>query len=208
MTTLNRRDFLKIALGTVSAAALSGPLALVWPEEARSRPVAEPWLIDLEDGYLVDNAWADDDWPTYREHWDYDWLSIDEKVKQLLTYAGYGDERELFINFEQISKPRSGWHQRALARIEKEIGGILDEPIDPDLMTFDDLMRHGPHVPGTYVLDHLPPEEQERLGLKLVEGLSPGNDNFCGVRFKGDVDELNEALARHGINVVVRREGA
>ena len=121
MTTLNRRDFLKIALGTVSAAALSGPLALVWPEEARSRPVAEPWLIDLEDGYLVDNAWADDDWPTYREHWDYDWLSIDEKVKQLLTYAGYGDERELFINFEQISKPRSGWHQRALARIEKDL---------------------------------------------------------------------------------------
>ena len=206
MTNLNRRDFLKIAFGTVSAAALSGPLALVWPEEARSRPVAEPWLIDLEDGFLVDRAWVDDDWPTYREHWDYDWLSIDAKIKQLLTYAGYDDDRQLF-NEHLISKPRSGWHQRALARIELELGGILDEPIDADLMTFDELLRHGPHVPGASVLDHLPAEEQERLGLKLVEGLSPGNDNFCGVRFRGDVGELNEALARHGINVVVRPEG-
>ena len=56
------------------------------------------------------------------------------------------------------------------------------------------------------MLDHLPAEEHERLGLRLVEGLSPGNDNFCGVRFRGNVDELNEALARHGINVVVRQE--
>ena len=98
-------------------------------------------------------------------------------------------------------------HRGDDSRIELELGGILDEPIDADLMTFDELLRHGPHVPGAYVLDHLPAEEQERLGLKLVEGLSPGNDNFCGVRFRGDVGELNEALARHGINVVVRPEG-
>lgn len=151
MTDITRRDFLKIAFGTVATAAFSGPLAAAWPKEARSRPVAEPWQIDIKGGYL-DDEWVGDDRPTYRDFRDYDGLAIDERVERLLGLAGHDED-------------------------------CLCE--------------------RACLLEQLPVEECGRLGLWLVEGECPGND-FCGVRFKGNVGELNEALARHGINAIVQ----
>ena len=202
MTDISRREFLKIAFGTVSATALSGPLALAWPPEAHARPVAEAWRVGLSGGYLFDDEWTEDasDWPTHRDHWDYDCLAIDEKIECLLDHHGY-DEQALFED-HLISKPRSGWHERALTRIEEAFGDVLDEPIAPDLMSPHERLWRGPYGVGTHLLEELPPDEVDRLGLWLVEGECPGSD-FCGVRFEGDLADLNETLARHGINVHV-----
>lgn len=201
MANVTRREFLKITFGTASAAALSGPLTLVLPKEAHSRPVAEPRLIDLEDGYLVDGEWDESMFPTYREQWGYDTLSIKEKVETLLDHWGY-DEKTLAQDYE-IIRPPKGWDAQSIAEIESTFGDLLDDQVDTEDLSFNDQLRYGPYSVGKDVLDVFNQEEQKELGLWIVEGEHPGSD-FCGVRFAGDIDELNEALARHGVNIRVR----
>ena len=49
----------------------------------------------------------------------------------------------------------------------------------------------------------LPWEDVRDLNLTLVEGDVPGS-NFCGVRYDGDLDELNRGLAGRGINLIIQ----
>ena len=72
---LSRRTFLKVALGTLPAAAVvPGPFSLLWPKSGQGRPIEEPWVLAL-DGYQL---WdPEEDYrlrvPTLRE-----WLDVPE----------------------------------------------------------------------------------------------------------------------------------
>jgi hypothetical protein len=200
MTDVTRRDFLKIAFGTISVAAISGPMAAIWPAGERNRQVVEPWRVVVEHGYLCDPDWSPDGWPTCREHWDYDSLSHDDRAEQLLQYAGY--DAQLLDDEYGIEVPDGGWDDNSLAELEAALGGSLDGPVSSDRLSFHEHLWLGPYAVGAHLLGELPAEECDRLGLWLVEGEHPGSD-FCGVRFDGDVMELNAALASHGINVVI-----
>ena len=201
MNDINRRDFLKIALTTVSAAALSGPLAFVWPIEKKSRPIANPWIVDREYGYLMDSDWSEKDWPSFRELWCYDDLSVEDQADTLIDHFGY-DGQTLADEFE-IVKPTGGWSYRELVDIELMLGDVLDEPADPENLSFYQLLTHGPQRAGKVILDQLPVSDCDRLGIYLVEGEHPGSD-FCAVCCKGELDDLNLALARNGLNIIVR----
>jgi len=201
MNGINRRDFLKIVLTTVSTAALSGPLALVWPTEKKGRPVADPWVVDREYCYLMDPDWTEEDWPSFRELWYYNDLSLKEKVQTLIDHFGY-DQQSLADEFE-IVKPSGGWSYQELAEIETILGDVLDEPADPENLSFHQLLTYGPQRAGNVILDNLPASDCDRLGIYLVEGEHPGSD-FCAVRYEGALDDLNLALARNGLNTVVR----
>ena len=167
-------------------------------------PVAPPWIVSVEDGYLVDPTWDPEIWPTYREHLDYASLSVEEKAEQLITlFSGYdGDAEGLEADLE-ISMPKGGWDDASLIQLEKEFGDSLDDSVDAQHLGFWQNLTLGPHAVGAYLLDQLPDAEQQRLGLVLVEGEYPGSD-FCGVWFDGNLDELNESLALHGLNVIVK----
>ncbi|MBT5707690.1 MAG: hypothetical protein HOI66_15355 [Verrucomicrobia bacterium] len=51
---IDRRDFIGVIFGTVSTAAISGPLQGLWPAKAKDRPAAEPIVFTLEHGYVID----------------------------------------------------------------------------------------------------------------------------------------------------------
>ncbi len=125
------------------------------------------------------------------------------KIECLLDHIGYLEE-ELRDEYE-IIKPASDWEEEQLEGVEGIAGSMLDDPVDIECMGFRSILHHGPHAVGELMLNGLPPEEAARLGLYLVEGDCPGS-SFCGVRFTGDIDELNESLARHGLNIIVRGE--
>ena len=84
MTTLTRREFLKLVFGSISAAALTGPLALLWLETEKARPQAEPLDLYLdEDHHLVDGPPRYDlTWQPIprREHLGLDRMSPHERV--------------------------------------------------------------------------------------------------------------------------------
>ena len=81
MTTLTRREFLKLVFGSVSAAALTGPLALLWPEAEKARPQADPLELYLEeDNHLVDGPRRENlEWVPIprREHLGLDRMTLD-----------------------------------------------------------------------------------------------------------------------------------
>jgi hypothetical protein len=104
-TNISRRDFLKIVFCTVPAVALAAyPIvALAWPEEEKQRPVAEPFILELEDGYLVD--------PDY----DYDDVPDDVDIESLgpyqaAQYTPYAPGITIFERFGWKDAQRLGLH--------------------------------------------------------------------------------------------------
>ena len=55
------------------------------------------------------------------------------------------------------------------------------------------------------MLAELGDEKAKEIGLHLVEGEHPGS-SFCGVAFDGGISELNQALARQGLNLKIDKE--
>ena len=192
---------------TQDTQATSSPVtdkAQALPGQDASPPTTppDPWFVDIdEEGYLFAEDWDGGDWPTHREYREYDWMSIDEKVQHLLE-LNWLDEESL-LEQHQISKPGGGWDAEVLTRLESVLGAFLDEPVSRGDMSPDDQFRYSRYGVGELVLDRFSLDEQDKLGLWLVEGDSPGSD-FTGVRFDGDIAELNRALAKRGANIVVR----
>ena len=52
------------------------------------------------------------------------------------------------------------------------------------------------------VLDALDEQTAKQLGLYLVEGEMPDAD-FWGVKFDGSVSDLNEAIRKTGLSIIV-----
>ena len=102
-TCISRRDFLKIVFSTVPAAAIAAHpvIALAWPEEEKQRPVAEPYVLELEYGYLVD------------PNFDYDDVSADVDIDSLSDYQAaqytpYNTGIEIFEYFSWDESRRLG----------------------------------------------------------------------------------------------------
>ena len=84
MTTLSRREFLKLVFGSISAAAVTGPLALLGPEAEKARPLAAPLDLYLgDDHHLVDGVPLEDlEWVPIprREHLGLDRMTLQERI--------------------------------------------------------------------------------------------------------------------------------
>ena len=200
---ITRRDFLVSILGMVPAVSLPSPKATALnPHKPPECLVGEPADIRLDGDTLSGPYLHLDGLMTNRDWFDYEWMTVDEKIAWLLEHHDL-DEASLAAD-HGIDKPDKGWDDDSLARVERELGGVLDEIID-------EAIRPAPHEHDlgiyVYTLERLPQAEQVRLGLHRFEGT--GTDRFTPyMRFTGDIDRLNAALARHGINAVVRYETA
>jgi hypothetical protein len=195
---LTRRNFLQVVLSTMPVVAFSGPLSSIWPSEKRSKPVAKPYLMNIEYGYLTDPSWEYDEakLPGIREN-RYDGLGLEERLQFFLNWVGEEEDIEAITG-----RPVAEWSEADAEVLEDKFADRLDGPEDPEYFTMEDSLRYGPHRAGADLLEALGEEEAYQLGLVLVEGDRPGS-SFCGVHFDGDVDDLNHALAKEGLNMVV-----
>ena len=200
---IDRRDFIGIIFGTVSAAALAGPSSDLWPTKAKERLVTDPIIFHLNDGYIIDPDFDyKANWPTIREN-RYDGLSTEDQVSFLLEWL---DDDEDLKDFEKsFGKPCDEWGKKELPALEDALEGLLDADEDPDYFSSLASAKHSEYSAGIEVLESLGDEEAKELGLYLVEGPHPGS-SFCGVAFDGDLSELNQALAREGLNLKITNE--
>ena len=185
---ISRRDFLKLVSTTASAAALAGKVAF-WPAEALSRPVAEPTFLALNDYSYIIDPYFDfcPELPTFREYLSLEGLT-DEQMKEALKDHEW--------RFEYRVADPDDW---SVSEIEK----WLDSTVELDDLSPRESMGYSEYAPGIELHDHLRWEVAEDLGLIYIEGDAPGRD-FIGVRFDGEIDDLNAGLARYGMNLVVR----
>lgn len=203
--SLTRRSFLGIALGTMPLAATTGGLfAFLWPRRAKKRPVAEPYLLCFDDG----RVWDPDQElycvrPTLREVLEVAW---DRSI-------GYLDGEELEECLRASFLERNGdldpeedaeEFEAAFAEFLADVIPGIDDPLPEDGWTFeyDQWLDGATNTSAHDTWDLFPPEILDETGLVLVEGACPGS-NFYGVRYDGTVEELNDALVRAGVNIVV-----
>jgi hypothetical protein len=189
-TEITRRDFLELVFATASVTAVSGGVSL-WPSNALARPIAEPAQLFIDgDGYIID-AYFDflPDLPTFREHLGI--VGLDRKTaKEAL-------DQEV-DRFEHIVEDPENW---SLEEIEE----WLDSQLELDDLGPYNAMKYTQYSPGIELYERLDGEVFGELGLELIDTPSMCSD-FVGVRYLGDVDELNAGLARHGLNLIVSKD--
>jgi hypothetical protein len=187
-TELDRREFLKIVFATTSVVAVSGVTTL-WPSNVLPRPVMDPVYLEVDqNGYIVDPGFDYCDMcpPTYREY--HSLSGLDNNALKIAL-----DKQPGLI--EHLVSDHDNWS------IE-EVDGWLDEYVELSEMGTWEAMQYTPYGPAIEIylkMDHVVAAE---IGLDLVDGDHPGSD-FVGVAFHGDIAELNSALERLGMNLVV-----
>lgn len=203
--SLTRRSFLGIALGTMPLAATTGGLfAFLWPRRAKKRPVAEPYLLCFDDGRV---------WDPHQELY-----CVRPTLREVLEVAwdrsiGYLDGEELEECLRASFLERNGdldpeedaeEFEAAFAEFLAELLPGIDDPLPEDGWTFehDQWLDGATNTSAHDTWELFPPEILDETGLVLVEGACPGS-NFYGVRYDGTVEELNDALVRAGVNIVV-----
>jgi hypothetical protein len=184
---LNRRDFLRVIFKTAPIVAIGGKLIL-WPEEAQSRPVAEPaHLLRDDSSYLVDPYFDFcPDLPTFRELYSLENMGHEQVMEALV------DEE---WRFQHLVKDPDNWSV-------SEIDGWLDSQVEMDDMSPWKAMSYTQYGPGIRLHDQLGWKTSREIGLSYIEGEMPGHD-FVGVRFDGDTDNLNRDLERLGMNLLI-----
>ncbi|MCP4546381.1 MAG: hypothetical protein GY835_07940 [bacterium] len=184
---IDRREFLAIVLGTVSAATLALGDGAPWPAEEFARPQAEPMTLALQDGYIVDPSfdYGSIELPTHREYLtdQYSEERMRKDVRDCIVEHGCDEAYE--------------W-------TEKEVQSWLDEIIDVECLgDYECQERCGSEwAEGIWLHNRLDAEMCHHLGLHLVEGDCPGS-SFMGVRFTGDLKDLNRELVRQGMNLIL-----
>lgn len=200
---ISRRDFLKIIFGTAAAAVI--PAIDLWPEDIKALPkkalpVAVPYEFILDEyGYLVDPSYDwEVDWPTVREHLHYDYFTLEEKIEV------FEDRHGIDGLLDYVDKPLSQWNEDDLAVLESINRDWLDELQSNEILEGYEAATYTEYWPGVKVYETMDSITADDLGLVLVEGDHPGS-SFCGVRFDGNLEDLNSALFRAGLNMVVTR---
>lgn len=182
-TEISRRDFIKIAFGTVSAAVLSDPsLAQLLPPGVADLPICPAYPIAIDpSGYLYD--------PTF----DFVLPSYREMLSKDLSLSGLPEEEQirLFAEWLGIDDPEKLYDYHL----------HLDDQVDPESCSPHWLAESSEWHTGLELYEQLDEGARERLGLFLVDGEHPGSD-FMAVRCDKP-DTLQEALLREGINVKV-----
>jgi len=162
-------------------------------ETSASRRVQRVRLID---GYLCDES--EMDLPTYREMLDYDSLDNGQKRDALLELWEriYGDRFE-------AREPETGEEyasdDEALESFSRD---YLDEQVDSEMLSPREAAMLSGYGAGIAIFEALPVNVAREIGLELVEGDHPGSD-FCGVRFVGELTDLNRELERIGWEAVI-----
>lgn len=188
---LSRRDFLKLALSTISMVALEGSDAAYWPSESRLRQLAEPQIVNIDEwGYLIDPQYSFGDmpyngatlepWPTNSSFYGVDEMSTKEKHAWYEEY--FGDEFD-----------------------EAYFSAFKEEWVDPDMTSFYFNGMHSEYWVGVHLYHESNSGLIDDAGLVLVEGDCPGS-SFCGVKLKKSLPDANRALALHGLNMVFMNE--
>jgi hypothetical protein len=206
MTTLSRRDFLKLAFGTVSAAALTGPLALLWPEAAKARPMVEPAELFLDDDHcLVDGPYRDISWdpPTRREYHGLDRMTLRARYQFWRDWATDDDFQEFLYDGRDVAD-WTAEDRATFEAFEAEYAEWLDETMDLEELPERELALMTEYGPAIELYEELGPERAVALGLYEAVIGSPGASGYA-IGFAGDVEQLNAALAAAGINVVVHQ---
>jgi hypothetical protein len=183
----NRRDFLKLVSATASAAAISGKMAL-WPSEAMARPIADPGYLSLDDSCYIIDPFFDfcPDLPTFRELFALEGIT-QEQIEEILN--------EEFWRFEHLLSDPDNWSV-------SEIEPWLDTKVEMHDMSPWKAMGYTQYGPGIRLYEHLGWNVSDDLGLSYVEGEMPGHD-FVGVKVIGDLNDLNDGLAIHGLNLII-----
>lgn len=188
---LSRRDFLKLALSTISIAALEGADAAYWPTESRLRHLADPQIVNIDEwGYLIDPEYSFGDmpyngltlepWPTNSSFYGLDGMTTEEMHAWYQEYFGDDFDEAYFSEF-------------------------MEEWVDPDMTSFEFIGMHSEYWVGVHLYNASDPGLVDDAGLALVEGEYPGS-SFCGVKLRNPLPEANMALAAHGLNMVFVNE--
>jgi len=190
--SVDRRDFLTLVFGSVSAVAISGGVGL-WPTEAASRPLAEPARLALDyEGYVIDPLFEYcPELPTFREVLGIEGSSPVDAAIEL--------EDELW-RFDHVDDDPRNWSERDI----KEISSWLDSQVELDDLGPWQAMKYTEYGAGLRLHESMSFKDAERLGFTLVECPTIGSD-FVGLRFDGDIDELNQNLARLGMNLIIAK---
>lgn len=184
-TPTTRRDFLKIAFGTVSGAVLNNSaLANLLPELAKHREIQPAYQLEIdESGYLYD-AERTIELPSYRE-----------MGRQVLEVDDLPDQELL----ERIAQWCGVWEMEDFPLEVTD----LDDPVDPGFACNYGspywLAENTEWGAGIELYRQLEPGVAQDLGLVFVEGEHPGS-TFIAVRCD-EPDGLQEGLLRHGINI-------
>jgi hypothetical protein len=206
MTTLTRREFLKLVFGSVSAAALTGPLALLWPEPEKTRPLAEPLGLYLdEDHHLVDGPRREDlEWVPIlpREHLGLDRMSPHERVDFWVCDWGVEDPVLDALSERGDVENWSAPDHAAFAAFEAEHASWLDADIEFIEASEWELAMPTEYGAALRLHRELGEERAEALGL-YGSGIGGPGGGGPAIGFRGDVAKLNAALAAAGLNVVV-----
>ena len=200
---IDRKEPIDVIFGTVSKAALSGPLSDLWPKQATDRPMAEPIVFTIENDYVIDpNFDYRTVLPTIREN-RYENLAPEEAIEFILDLIGHYEEQITKLE-TTLGKPHEKWTKSDLPFLEAQFEEELDAPEDPDYLSFRMSAICSQYNAGIMILDALGTERAAELGLHLVEGDYPGS-SFCGVAFDGDIEELNLELVTRGLNLRVEQ---
>lgn len=210
----SRRDFLNIIFGTMPAAAfvvahpvLSSALSVpVWPEEKTSLPKHNPVMISIDDsGYLYDPNFDYDDieLPTNREHYDIDCMTKKERLEFHVDHHGIDYAHQIVEEALELDEPLKKITLKHLDIFDRYLENWLEEPIDPEYLSFRQSMALSEYWPGVDLVDELGYDRSKELGLALIEGECPGS-SFSAVKYYGDdLGELNRAFFKEGINLQV-----
>ena len=208
-----RREFLKLILGTAPAVALSGSFAALWPDEAKSRPVADPITLFLDRDWapgralLVDDldpdASAKEYFPPRREYFELETMSLNERCDFWREGWGSAAHCEEFLwDGPEVEE----WTAEDLAKFnafEAEQAAWLDEAVEIYEVSPRDLAFMTRLGPGIELFEALGPKRAKALGIYEAYFGGPASDGY-GIAFRGDVEKLNAGLAASGINIVVR----
>jgi hypothetical protein len=205
MTTLTRREFLKLVFGSISAAAVTGPLALLWPEAEKARPLAEPLDLYLDDDHhLVDSPPLEDlEWVpiSRREHLGLDRMTLEERIAFWVDDWG---EEDPFLSVLEERWDVDQWsaaEHAAFAAFEAERAVWLDADIEFHEASEWELAMPTEYGAALRLYCELGEERAEALGL--YESAAGGMCSGPAIGFRGDVAKLNAVFATAGLNVVV-----
>jgi len=206
MTTLTRREFLKLVFGSVSAAALTGPLALLWPEAEKARPQAEPLDLYLdEDNHLVDGPRRENlEWVPIprREHLGLDRMTLDERIEFWLYDWGGKDPYLAVLEERWDVEQWSAADHAAYAAFEAERAAWLDADIEFIEASEWELAMPTEYGAALRLYRELGEERAESFGL-YWSGIGGPGGGGPAIGFRGDVEKVNAAFAAAGLNVVV-----
>ena len=190
---------LEIILETMPESARGGSLAKLWPSDSKNRKVSKPVIFHLEGGYL-EAANFSSHMPSVREA-KYECLSPQEALSFLLERCDLEDTTE---DAEQkVGKKVSEWSTDDLGVLESVFDDYLSREVDPDELGMWEAISYNAYGLAVQLWEELDPELRSLLDLDLVEGEHPGS-SFVGVEYLGSADTLNHALAKAGLNMVVK----